>query len=65
VIDHDRDGHLDLTVAASGENNYSGAVTSLRGSGTGFTTAGAQTFGLGTLGYRYRDNADFGYSLGR
>jgi hypothetical protein len=64
LIDHDRDGHLDLTVGASGENN-AGAITILRGSGTGFTTSGAQTFGLGTLGYRYRDDARFGENLGR
>jgi hypothetical protein len=64
LLDHNRDGHLDLTVGASGENN-AGAVTMLRGAGTGFTTREARTFGLGTLGYPYRDGARFGESLGR
>lgn len=62
--DHNRDGRLDLTVGAQGENNYSGAITTLRGSGRGFTTTGARTFGLATLGYAYPAHAQFGYTLG-
>ncbi|MGI3785662.1 MAG: FG-GAP and VCBS repeat-containing protein [Janthinobacterium lividum] len=59
LSDHDRDGHLDLTVGAPGENG-SGAVTTLTGSGHSFTTEGARTFGLKTLGYSDRKDAGFG-----
>ena len=59
LADHDRDGHLDLSVGAPGEDG-SGAVTTLTGSGTNFTTRGARTFGLKTLGYAHRNNAGFG-----
>jgi hypothetical protein len=62
--DHNRDGRLDLTVGAAGENNNSGAITTLRGSGRGFTTTGARTFGLATLGYAHPADALFGYTLG-
>ena len=65
LLDHDRDGRLDLTVGATGENGGSGAITTLRGSGTGFTTSGSRTFGLATLGYRDRARAIFGDVLGR
>ena len=65
LIDHDGDGHLDLTVGAPGENDGTGAVTTLKGSGTSFTTKGAKTFGLGTLGYPTPAEASFGAALGR
>ena len=64
LLDHDGDGRLDLTVGASGEDGI-GAVTTLRGSGRGFTTSRAKTFGLRTLGYPAPSEADFGASLGR
>jgi hypothetical protein len=65
LIDHDRDGRLDLTIGASGENNGSGAITTLRGTGRGFTTTGARTFGLASLDYTYPARAVFGHTLGR
>jgi hypothetical protein len=74
LLDHDQDGFLDLTVGAAQEN-YSGAITTLRGSsGCGFTTKGSRTFGLGTLGYPHQSAFDnpkggggamFGSVLGR
>jgi hypothetical protein len=64
LLDHNRDGHLDLTIGAPGENGNAGAITTLRGSGGGFTTSGSRTFGLATLGYRYPASAGFGDSLG-
>ena len=65
LLDHDRDGRLDLTVGARGENSGAGAITTLRGSGTGFTTSGARTFGLATLDYAHPGGARFGADLGR
>jgi hypothetical protein len=65
LLDHDRDGRLDLTVGAPGENSGSGAITTLRGSGTRFTTSGSRTFGLATLGYAHPGGARFGEDLGR
>ena len=65
LLDHDRDGRLDLTVGAMGENSDAGAVTTLRGSGTRITTNGSRTFGLATLGYAYPADALFGFALGR
>jgi hypothetical protein len=64
LLDHDADGHLDLTVGAPGENG-TGAITTLDGSGTSFTTTGSKTFGLGTLAYPTPDDAGFGLTLGR
>jgi hypothetical protein len=63
--DHNRDGRLDLTVSANGENGAAGAITTLRGSGRGFTTTGARTFGLATLGHPHPAEALFGATLGR
>ena len=63
LLDHDGDGRLDLDVGAPGEN-ASGAVTTLRGAGTGFTTKGSQTFGLKTLGIGPVERAAFGDPLG-
>ncbi|MGI3783739.1 MAG: hypothetical protein ACRYG2_23485 [Janthinobacterium lividum] len=49
LLDHDADGHLDLAVEAPGENR-TGTITTLDGSGKGFTTKDSKTFGLGTFG---------------
>jgi hypothetical protein len=65
LLDHDRDRRLDLTVGAPRENDGAGAITTLRGSGTRFTTRGSRTFGLATLGYAYPGGARFGWDLGR
>ena len=65
LIDHDRDGHLDLAVGASGENGGDGAVTTVRGSGTSFSTKRARTFTLADLGFADSDGALFGATLGR
>jgi len=65
LIDHNGDGRLDLTVGAPGENGDNGAITILRGSGSGFTTSGSRTFGLATLGYAYPSDAQFAASVGR
>lgn len=51
LLDHDADGHLDLTLGAPGENAFDGALTTLRGSSRSFTTKGSRTFGLATLGH--------------
>jgi hypothetical protein len=64
LLDHDRDGRLDLTVGAPFENNDAGAITTLRGSGRGFTTRGSRTFGLATLGYPHPGSAAFSLTLG-
>jgi hypothetical protein len=64
LSDHDRDGHLDLAVGAPGENGREGAVTTLRGHGRSFITAGARTFTLETLADSRRSNAAFGEALG-
>ena len=65
LVDHDRDGRRDLTVGAPGENDASGAITTLRGGGSGLTTKGSRTSGLATLGYPAPAAARFGESLGR
>lgn len=65
LLDHDGDGHLDLAVGAPGENGGDGAVTTLRGSGTSFTTKGARTFSLADLDVDVPDGARFGAVLGR
>jgi hypothetical protein len=65
LLDHNRDGRLDLTIGAFGENRGSGAVTTLPGSGKRFSTSRSRTFGLSRLGYRYPTGAEFGASLGR
>lgn len=63
LIDHDRDGHVDLAVGAVGENGRRGAVTVLRGSRHAFTKK-ARTLTLKTLGYSASDPAAFGSSVG-
>jgi hypothetical protein len=64
LLDHDRDGHLDLTVGIEGENNHLGGITLLRGSGHGFTTTGARRISLTGLGYAYPAESSFGATLG-
>lgn len=61
--DNNADTRLDLTVGAPRENE-SGAITTLRGTRTGLTTTGSQTFGLGSVGYPYPDSAQLGATLG-
>jgi hypothetical protein len=65
LLDHKRDGRLDLTIGAPGENKDSGAITTLPGSGKKFSTGKSRTFGLSKLRYRYPTKAEFGASLGR
>lgn len=62
LLDVDGDGHRDLQVSSTKENDSSGAVWSLRGTGTGLTTKGATSFGPGDLGAPVK-NAQFGTSL--
>jgi len=64
LVDHDRDGRLDLTVGAPGENG-TGAVTTLRGSGKSFTTSGAKTFDIILSTYPTPTGARFGSVLAR
>jgi hypothetical protein len=63
LLDHDADGHLDLTLGAPGENTFQGAVTTLHGASRSFTTKGSRTFGLATLGHT-EYGAEFGVALG-
>jgi hypothetical protein len=65
LLDHNRDGRLDLTIGAPGENKKAGAITTLPGSGRKFSTGKSLTFGLKNLGYRYPAGARFGSNLGR
>ena len=65
LLDHNRDGRLDLSIGAPFENKLSGAITTLPGSGKKFSTGRSHTFGLKKLGYRYPAQARFGLSLGR
>ena len=65
LLDHNRDGRLDLTVGAPGEDKRAGVITTLPGSGKKFSTGKSHTFGLKNLGYRYPAGARFGHSLGR
>ena len=65
LLDHNRDGRLDLAVGAPGENKRAGVITTLPGSGKKFSTGKSHTFGLRSLGYRYPGAARFGYNLGR
>lgn len=65
LVDHDRDGRLDLSIGSPGENGGDGVITTLEGSGTTFTTKGARTFGLDRLGYAHPGDATFGDSLGQ
>ena len=64
LSDRDGDGRPDLVVGAPGEDG-TGRVTTLRGTGSGFTTTGSGTFGLSDLGVQGGAGADFGSVLGR
>ncbi|MDQ0994413.1 FG-GAP repeat protein [Streptomyces sp. V3I7] len=68
--DLNRDGHADLTTAASGEDVFDdgahdadGANWVLRGGGSGLTTSGAVAFNEKAFGLTYRDKS-FGSVLG-
>jgi hypothetical protein len=65
LLDHNRDGRLDLTVGAPGEDKKAGVITTLPGSGKKFSAGKSHTFGLKRLGYRYPAGARFGSSFGR
>ena len=65
LLDHNRDGRLDLTVGAPGENGDAGAISLLRGGGRDVTTTGARTVGIRTLGWPSPAGALFGMTLGR
>jgi FG-GAP repeat len=65
LLDHNRDGRLDLTVGAPGENKKAGVITTLPGSGKKFSTSKSRTFGLKSLKYRHSAGARFGNNLGR
>ena len=65
LLDHNRDGRLDLTVGAPGEDKRAGVITTLPGSGKEFSTSKSHTFGLKSLRYRYPAGARFGHDLGR
>ncbi|WP_432109197.1 FG-GAP-like repeat-containing protein [Streptomyces sp. AA1529] len=49
LLDVDGDGHRDVNVSSTQENDSSGAVWSLRGTATGVTTDNATSFGPGDL----------------
>ncbi|HEY0237841.1 MAG TPA: FG-GAP repeat protein [Friedmanniella sp.] len=63
LADRDGDGRPDLVVGNPDEDG-TGRVTTLRGTGSGFTTAGAGAFGLADLGVKKGADADFGQVLG-
>lgn len=63
LVDHDGDGHLDLTVSAPYDGD-GGALTTLEGVGEAFSTTGARTFTLATLGYPTPAGAHLGEALG-
>jgi len=65
LLDHNRDGRLDLTVGAPGEDKRAGVITTLPGSGKKFSTGKSHTFGLKRLKYRHPAGARFGHNLGR
>ncbi|MGY1437176.1 FG-GAP repeat domain-containing protein [Streptomyces reniochalinae] len=62
LVDVDGDGHRDLNVSSTQENDSSGAVWSLRGTGTGLTTDDAASFGPSDLGAPV-DGAQLGSSI--
>lgn len=62
LLDVDGDGHRDLNVSSTQENDSSGAVWSLRGTTTGLTTKGATSFGPSDLGSPVAD-AELGNTL--
>jgi hypothetical protein len=50
LLDVDGDGHRDLNVSSTQENDSAGAVWSLRGTATGITTENATSFGASDIG---------------
>jgi hypothetical protein len=64
LVDRNRDGRADLVVGAPGEDD-TGRVTTLPGTGSGFTTTGSGTFGLSDLGITKGTGADLGRVLGQ
>lgn len=64
LVDRNRDGRLDLVVGAPGEDG-TGRVTTLPGTGSGFTTTGSGAFGLSDLGVKKGKDADLGRVLGQ
>ncbi len=69
VGDFDGDGYADLVVSVAGEDagekHNAGRVVMLRGSATGLTSVGAQSWGEGSAGIasKPRSNEMFGYRL--
>jgi FG-GAP repeat len=64
LLDHDADGHPDLTVGAPEANSEAGQVTLLAGSPTSFTTAGARTVSLTSLDVSGGSGGRFGRAVG-
>ncbi|MFD6173764.1 FG-GAP repeat protein [Streptomyces coeruleorubidus] len=62
LADVTKDGRAEFTVSAGFEDEGIGAVTALRGSATGPVTAGARSFGPGSLG-QTRSYGAFGTGL--
>lgn len=67
LLDRDGDGRADLTVGSPGEDDDEGRVTTLLGTGNGFSTAGARAYGLREVDVNYdnRYGARFGQVLAR
>jgi hypothetical protein len=67
LSDTNKDGKADLTVGAPGEaGTYaaSGAIWHLRGSASGLTTTGIDSFGPAAIGAREKGGVQFGVFLG-
>ncbi|WP_309031659.1 FG-GAP-like repeat-containing protein [Streptomyces alfalfae] len=67
LSDTNKDGKADLTVGAPGEDGAyadSGAVWHLRGSASGLTTTGIDSFGPAAIGAREKGGVQFGVFLG-
>ncbi|HEY0237840.1 MAG TPA: FG-GAP-like repeat-containing protein [Friedmanniella sp.] len=65
LVDRNGDGRPDLTIGAAGEDDENGRVTTLLGTGTGFTTTGADAYGLAELHVGQRFEAQLGAAIGR
>ncbi|MFC7843488.1 FG-GAP-like repeat-containing protein [Streptomyces sp. NPDC057382] len=65
LADTNSDGKADLAIGGPGENNYDGAVWSLKGRASGLTTTGAVSFGAGTLGVSTSQWPEFGARVAR
>ena len=67
LLDSSGDGTVDLTVGAPGEDDGQGRVTTLPGTGSGFTTTGARAYGLASVDVNYdnRYEGSFGEVLGQ